>query len=156
MKRITHMPQLVLGATFNWGALMGWTAVSGTFSAPHLMPLYTAGVCWTLIYDTLYGYQDRKDDAKLGLKSTALYLGDSPQWPLSAVAVGMVGSLMLVGYEAELTLPYYVGVAGLSSHLAWQIWTADINSPKNLWARFNSNKYAGAVLGAAIVAGHFG
>lgn len=57
MKRFTNWPQLVLGLTFNWGALMGWTAVHGTTSLEHVLPLYAAGVCWTLVYDTLYGYQ---------------------------------------------------------------------------------------------------
>lgn len=66
MKRFTNWPQLVLGFTFNWGALLGWTAVHGSCSVEHCVPLYLGGVCWTLVYDTLYGYQDRKDDAKLG------------------------------------------------------------------------------------------
>lgn len=66
MKRITYAPQFVLGLTFNWGALIGWTAVHGSCSWEHVLPLYGAGVCWTLVYDTLYGYQDRKDDKKLG------------------------------------------------------------------------------------------
>lgn len=66
MKRFTNWPQLVLGLAFNWGALVGWTAVTGEYSLQHMLPLYFSGVCWTLVYDTLYGYQDRKDDAKLG------------------------------------------------------------------------------------------
>lgn len=104
MKRFTNWPQLVLGLTFNWGALVGWTAtrgsdasilsavmggmavdsswasavealcataVSATSNLPpglldHALPLYAAGVCWTLVYDTLYGYQDRKDDKTIG------------------------------------------------------------------------------------------
>lgn len=66
MKRFTNFPQLLLGLTFNWGALMGWTAVHGSISLVNVLPLYAAGVCWTLVYDTLYAYQDRKDDLKLG------------------------------------------------------------------------------------------
>ncbi len=66
MKRFTNWPQLVLGLTFNWGALMGWTAVHGELSLAHTLPLYLSGVCWTLVYDTLYGYQDRKDDKAIG------------------------------------------------------------------------------------------
>jgi len=111
MKRFTNWPQFVLGLTFNWGALMGWTAVHGNTSLVHVLPLYAAGVCWTLVYDTLYGYQgtksidtyftthtltlittnsytDRGDDRKLGLKSTSLHLGDEPQRPLSIIATG--------------------------------------------------------------------
>ena len=91
MKRFTNWPQLVLGFTFNWGALVGWTAAmkgseSGAMTIinslmnaeipsislsmmdmEHMLPLYCAGIFWTMIYDTLYGYQDRTDDAKLGM-----------------------------------------------------------------------------------------
>jgi 4-hydroxybenzoate polyprenyltransferase len=61
----------------------------------------------------------------------------------------------LTGYNSGLTLPFYIGVIGVSGHLLWQIWTADINDSKNLWKRFNSNKYAGLLVTGAIVAGHF-
>ena len=107
MKRMTNFPQLVLGMTFNWGALMGWTAVLGETSLYHTIPLYISGVCWTLVYDTLYGYQDRKDDLKLGLKSTSLYLGEKPQVPLSVLCGAMVAGLFTTGYINGLSLPYY-------------------------------------------------
>jgi 4-hydroxybenzoate polyprenyltransferase len=121
----------------------------------HTLPLYAAGVCWTLVYDTLYGYQDRRDDRKLGLKSTSLHLGDRPQLALTAIGSGMVGGLALSGYLAGLSAAHYVGVAAVGGHLMWQIWTADLNDPKNLLQRFNANKYTGAVVTAAIIAGHF-
>jgi 4-hydroxybenzoate polyprenyltransferase len=178
MKRFTNFPQLLLGLTFNWGALMGWTAVHGSISLVHVLPIYIAGVCWTLIYDTLYAYQDRKDDLKLGkpklalslfglvddlmmmafdagLKSTSLYLGDKPQIPLTAIATCSVLSLSAAGYLTQLTLPFYIGVSGIGSHLLWQIWTADVNDSKNLWSRFNSNKYLGGAVTAIIILGHF-
>lgn len=66
MKRITYWPQFVLGLTFNWGVWVGWTAIYDSVNFTQLLPLYGAGVCWTLVYDTLYGYQDRKDDVKIG------------------------------------------------------------------------------------------
>ena len=87
---------------------MGWTAVMGETSLYHTFPLYISGVCWTLVYDTLYGYQDRKDDLKLGLKSTSLYLGEKPQMPLSALSGGVVAGLIATGYTNGLSLPYYV------------------------------------------------
>lgn len=156
MKRFTNWPQLVLGLAFNWGALMGWPAVhAGCLGWEHALPLYASGVCWTLVYDTIYGYQDRKDDAKLGLKSTSLHLGDHPQVALTGIASGMVGGLTVAGYSTGLTLPFYIGVGALGGQLMWQIWTADLNDPKNLWRRFNSNKYAGALVTASIVLGHF-
>jgi 4-hydroxybenzoate polyprenyltransferase len=156
MKRFSNWPQLVLGLAFNWGALMGWPAVhSGVFGLEHSLPLYASGVCWTLVYDTIYGYQDRKDDAKLGLKSTSLHLGDNPQVALTAIASGMIGGLALTGYSTGLTLPFYVGVGAVGGHLMWQIWTADLNDSENLWSRFSSNKYTGAAVTAAIMLGHF-
>lgn len=119
------------------------------------MPLYFSGVCWTLVYDTIYAYQDRNDDKKLQLKSTALTLGDKPQIPLTGFATAMVGGLALAGFSSDLTYPFYVGVSGVYAHLLWQIWTSDIDNPQNLWIRFSSNQYTGAAVTAAIVAGHF-
>lgn len=67
MKRITYFPQLILGMTFNWGVFVGWPAVHNSLPYQLLLPMYTAGICWTLVYDTLYGYQDRSDDVKIGM-----------------------------------------------------------------------------------------
>ena len=67
----------VLGLAFNWGALMGSTAVHGACDWPTALPLYAAGCWWTLVYDTIYAHQDKADDARLGLRSTALYFGES-------------------------------------------------------------------------------
>ncbi len=155
MKRYTNWPQLVLGFTFNWGALMGWAELHGSLSLPHILPLYAAGICWTLVYDTLYGYQDRDDDRKLGLKSTALHLGDAPQWPLTCLAAAMTSGLVACGHMNDLTTPYYGGVALVTGHLLWQIWSADVNNKENLATRFNSNTQVGLAVALAIIAGHF-
>ena len=74
MKRITYWPQLFLGLNFNWGALLGWTAVTGALAWPPVL-LYLGGVFWTLGYDTIYAHQDKEDDARIGVKSSALALG---------------------------------------------------------------------------------
>ena len=75
MKRFFDYPQLVLGLCFNWGAFMGWAAVHGSLDYGVILPLYASGVAWTIGYDTLYAHQDKDDDAKLGLKSTAITFG---------------------------------------------------------------------------------
>ena len=93
---------------------MGWTAITGELSLYHTLPLYASGVCWTLVYDTLYGYQDRKDDRKLGLKSTSLYLGENPQMPLTVLCGGMMTGLVMTGYTNGLALPYFVLVLKLN------------------------------------------
>ena len=74
MKRITYWPQAFLGLTFNWGILMGWSAVFGSIGWPALL-LYAGGVAWTLHYDTIYAHQDKEDDALIGVNSTALKFG---------------------------------------------------------------------------------
>ncbi len=76
MKRITYWPQAFLGITFNWGALVGYAAATGTLDAAAVL-LYAAGFFWTLGYDTIYAHQDKEDDALIGVRSTALLLGDA-------------------------------------------------------------------------------
>jgi len=73
-KRVTYWPQFVLGLTFNWGALVGWAAVTGGLEAPAVL-LYAAGILWTMGYDTIYAHQDKEDDVLIGVKSTALKFG---------------------------------------------------------------------------------
>ena len=72
MKRFTYFPQFVLGLAFNWGILVGWSSVMGSLSMT-VLPLYVSGVCWTLVYDTIYGYQDRQDDLKIGENTIDTY-----------------------------------------------------------------------------------
>ena len=71
MKRITYWPQLFLGLTFNWGLIMGYTAVVGQISSDIII-LYFSAIFWTLGYDTIYGVQDINDDEIIGIKSTAI------------------------------------------------------------------------------------
>ena len=75
MKRVTGWTQAFLGLTFNWGALLGWAAVRGACDWTVVLPLYFGGVAWTLVYDTIYAHQDKKDDVLAGIKSTALTFG---------------------------------------------------------------------------------
>jgi 4-hydroxybenzoate polyprenyltransferase len=103
MKRYTNFPQLVLGATFNWGAIMGWVAVRGggmNIDWNVVGPLYVAGIAWTVVYDTLYAHQDKTDDAKLGLKSTALTFGDTWTKPILTGCTAIAwGGWMMAGYN---------------------------------------------------------
>ena len=158
MKRYTDWPQLVLGLTFNWGAWMGWAATYGSMDYSVIGPLYGAGVTWTLVYDTIYANQDKKDDAALGLKSTALTFGSDPdkhKQILHAFAVLTYGQWLLAGYNLEdlSFLPYATGITAAYSHLVWQIRTADLNDPHNLAERFRSNSMVGAIVFGSIVAG---
>ena len=79
--RACVQPQAFLGLTFNWGALLGYAAAAGACDWSVCLPLYGAGVAWTLVYDTIYAHQDKRDDAAIGVKSTALLFGgDSKRW----------------------------------------------------------------------------
>lgn len=155
LKRVTHLPQVVLGTAMNWGVVMGWAAVHGVagLASGGAAALYCGGILWTVVYDTIYAHQDRDDDARLGLRSTALLLGDVTRPVLLALATAAGGAWVLAGVQAGLASPYFVAVAGAWAHMAWQAGTADYGSRASLATRFNSSKWAGALLLAGIVAG---
>ncbi|KAK4479323.1 hypothetical protein RD792_014834 [Penstemon davidsonii] len=127
-KFIMLQPQAYLGMTFNWGALLGWAAVRGSLDPAVVLPLYAAGVFWTLVYDTIYAHQDKEDDLKVGVKSTALRFGDLTKEWISGFGIACIGSLALSGYNANLEWPYYTFLLAASGQLAWQIWTVDLSS----------------------------
>ncbi|XP_028824007.1 4-hydroxybenzoate polyprenyltransferase, mitochondrial [Denticeps clupeoides] len=153
MKRVTYWPQLVLGLTFNWGALLGWSAVMGSCDWSICLPLYFSGVMWTLIYDTIYAHQDKEDDIRVGIKSTALRFAEQTKPWLSGFAVAMLSGLVLAGINSHQTLPYYGTLSAVAIHLANQIYTLDINKPENCWKRFSSNRNLGILLFLGIVTG---
>ncbi|KAF9899699.1 Para-hydroxybenzoate--polyprenyltransferase, mitochondrial precursor (PHB:polyprenyltransferase) [Linnemannia zychae] len=151
MKRITYWPQVVLGLAFNWGALLGSSAMLGAANWPVALPLYASGVCWTLVYDTIYAHQDKKDDIKIGVKSTALRFGDKTPEYLAAFSAGTVSMLALAGYMNEQgPLFYALSVGGIAAHLAWQLSSVDYENPADCWAKFASNKWAGALVFSGI------
>jgi len=157
MKRVTYWPQLMLGLTFNWGALAGWSAVAGGMTNPDwtsVLPLYLAGVSWTLLYDTIYAHQDKYDDIAVGIKSTALRFGENTKPWLAAFGTGMVGGLVLTGQLCEQTWPYYASVVGIGAHLTRQVWTLNINDPEDCGEKFRSNRKVGLVLFLGIVLGN--
>ncbi|KAK7870275.1 hypothetical protein R5R35_001003 [Gryllus longicercus] len=154
MKRVIHWPQLVLGMTFNWGALLGWSAVHGSCNWTVCAPLYAAGVSWTIIYDTIYAHQDKADDLLLGIKSTAIKFGDHTKQWLSGFACTMLGGLVLAGISSQQTWPYYAAVGVASLHISNQILTLDVNNPSDCSSKFVSNKHVGLLLFCGIVASY--
>lgn len=154
MKRFTYWPQLALGFTFNWGALLGSAAALGQCQWAVCAPLYFSGVAWTLIYDTIYAHQDKYDDVIIGIKSTALKLGEAtPRW-LAGFGVTMISGLLAVGHNAGQTWPYYLTVALVAGHLTKQIWTLDINNAADCGEKFRANRHLGLLLFLGIVAGN--
>jgi len=119
-----------------------------------VLPLYIAGICWTLHYDTIYAHQDKKDDTLVGIKSTALRFGDNTKYWLSLFSTLCIGGLVLSGYSASISmLPFLVGMSAAASHLVWQIATLDINNERDCGAKFRSNKVFGAIVFLAFVLG---
>jgi calcium uniporter protein, mitochondrial len=233
-KRYFLYPQLVLGLTFNWGCFMGYVTKYGTTMQQALLydtvfystilPLYCGSVCWTIVYDTLYGHQDKNDDKKLGLHSTAINFGSSDQqqrailytltgltalsWSYIGIHEVMTPITMIDLVPAEVDLspaslslalpddtsnpstavatipnieatataaaavsstttdtsimpvfnsPYYylLGITGATTHMIWQISTAQFNNPSNLAQRFQSNNTVGAIILTSILAGKY-
>jgi len=151
MKRVTYWPQAWLGLTFNWGALIGWAAVTGAVAPPAGL-LYLAGIAWTLGYDTIYAHQDKEDDALVGVKSSALRLGTATK-PGLVVFYGLAAALMAAaGLSAGLGWVYLLGVAAVTVQFAWQVATLDIDDPANCLQRFKSNRFVGWLLLAGILA----
>lgn len=154
MKRISNYPQLILGMAFNWGALLGWSvACNGQLDLTVTLPLYLGGICWTMIYDTLYAHQDKHDDQKLGLKSTALTFGQHTSNYLYAFTAAMTTSMTLAGFNSDQCWPYYLSVLLCSTNLVRIIKKTDINNIEQCQKAFNQNKHIGWMLFAGIVFG---
>jgi 4-hydroxybenzoate polyprenyltransferase len=154
MKRITYWPQLFLGLNFNWGALIGWTAVTGSLGWPALL-LYLGGVFWTLGYDTIYAHQDKEDDARIGVKSSALALGHRT-WPflfMFYTAAALVWGL--AGVAAGLGIAFWTALVAAALQLAWQAARVDTDDAADCLSKFRSNRAVGWLLLLGIIAGHF-
>lgn len=151
MKRITWWPQAFLGLTFNWGALMGWSAVTGGLAFPALL-LYAGAIAWTIGYDTIYAHQDKEDDALIGVRSTARLFGAaSRKWIAAFYALALIG-FALAGWTAGLGWPFWAALAGAGVQLAWQVNRLRIDDPSDCLLRFRSNRYIGWILFLGILA----
>ena len=153
-KRITWWPQFVLGLAFNWGALMGWSAVRGSIEWP-AMVLYVGGIFWTLGYDTIYAHQDKNDDILIGIKSLALRLGDSSKKWITVFFASAITLFLLSGAMAEQGAGYYILMIAAVSHATWQLSGWNTDDPANCLRRFRSNRDFGLIVLVAIIAGKF-
>lgn len=154
-KRFTWWPQVFLGIAFNWGALLGWVAVTGSLSAAPIV-LYLGGIAWTLFYDTIYAHQDTDDDALIGVKSTARLFGDnSPRWLLIfqivTVTLLALAAILALGHASAFLslIVALIGVWALGVHLHVQLSRLDTNDPQACLVIFRSNRNAGLLVFAA-------
>lgn len=142
MKRITYWPQLFLGFTFNWGVLLGGLVYNEALSAPWYL-FYAAGILWTIGYDTIYAHQDKDDDVRIGVKSTALLFGEKTKPILTVFYLSAFILMLLGGFLAGKSTLFFITMLGTGVHFAWQIKTLDMNDPENCHQRFASNSLLG-------------
>jgi len=151
MKRITWWPQIVLGLAFSWGALMGFAVTLGRIDAAALL-LYAGSIAWVIGYDTIYAHQDTEDDALIGVKSTALLFGARTRFALMVfygLAVVLIGAALTL---ASVRWPAWIGLAAFAAHLVWQIGRLAIGDPALCLRLFKSNRDAGLLLFAGLLA----
>ncbi|KAG0140575.1 hypothetical protein CROQUDRAFT_664989 [Cronartium quercuum f. sp. fusiforme G11] len=147
MKRITHWPQLVLGLAFNWGALLGSSAVLGHTDWRVSLPLYFGHVAWTIVYDTIYAHQDKQFDVTVGVKSTALLFGSKTVPVLSAFSLAFASLVGMSGYANGAGLAFYsLSVLAPLVHLSWLLWRLDIDSPQACLRAFNLSALTGLLV----------
>ena len=143
MKRFTYWPQLFLGITFNYGLILGWSSIFGEIS---LIPLlfYLGAIFWTLAYDTIYGFQDIKDDEIIGLKSTSIKFKNIPYTFLILCYSLFFASLMIVGLLMKLNNYFYIMSVLVFTHLfLYQIKNLDIKNSNVCLEKFKSNNFLG-------------
>lgn len=149
MKRLTWWPQAFLGLAFNWGALMGWAAVTGGVSLA-AFALYLGGIGWTLGYDTIYAHQDKEDDMKIGVKSTALKLGAASRRWIAGFYAAAVVLWALAGIVNHNGWAYYLGLAAVAAHFCWQALSVKLDDAASCLRVFKSNAMIGWLLFAGL------
>lgn len=152
MKRLIWWPQAFLGLTFNWGAIMGWTAVTGHIGWGAIL-LYAAGFCWTLVYDTIYAHQDARDDVAAGVKSIALWFGRFSRLWLVGFSAAMLALLEVAGDAASLGTIFQYMLIPVVAHLAWLVLFWKIDDPRDCLRRFKASRWTGLLVVLAIVLG---
>ena len=143
MKRFTYWPQLFLGITFNYGLLLGWTSVYGSLDIIPIL-FYIGAIFWTLGYDTIYGFQDIKDDEIIGLKSTSIKFKKNPFKFLLTCYVFLFLMIIIMGILKNFNIFYYVFSLIIGYHLYfYQLKSVDLNNPMNCLKVFKSNNLFG-------------
>ncbi|EPQ52553.1 UbiA prenyltransferase [Gloeophyllum trabeum ATCC 11539] len=153
MKRVTHWPQAWLGLSMAWGASTTWLMVRPHDYDSKAVWALTAGIAfWTVVMDTMYACQDRRDDIKVGIGSTAVLFGSWITPILSVFAALFVATLIYAGQETNQGQVYYtIAVGGTAGHLAWQLSTFNADDNDNCQTRFDSNGQIGYIVTAGLL-----
>jgi len=153
MKRYTYWPQLFLGITFNYGLILGWTSINEEINLTPIV-LYLGAIFWTLGYDTIYGYQDIKDDEIIGLKSTSIKFKSNPYMFVKLCYITLFFSLILIGYLENLSLIYYLIIMVTSLNFFYtKIKNLNTKNPESCLKVFKSNNYFGFLIFLALISG---
>ena len=145
-KRWIHIPQAVLGIAFGWGTIMAWSASRGTI-APAAWCLFAATTCWAIAYDTIYALQDREDDRRIGVKSSALLFGTAVPAAVGVFLMGMVVCLIMAGQLSGLRMGYYVVLMLLAGVFIWQARRLRFPvTPQDAFRMFQQHVYAGVAI----------
>jgi len=153
MKRFTYWPQLFLGITFNYGLILGWTAIQNEID---LLPVlfYLGAIFWTLGYDTIYGFQDIKDDEIIGLKSASIKFKDNAKSFIFLCYLILCISILVIGYLINSNLFFYIFMVLPISHLYfYQIKKFDPKNPIECLKIFKSNNLLGLLVFINILLG---
>ena len=153
MKRFTYWPQLFLGITFNYGLILGWTAINGEIN---LLPIlfYFGAIFWTLGYDTIYGYQDLKDDEIIGLKSTSIKFKNNPIKFLIICYTVFLFTILMIGLLMDLNKIFYLIYLIIFLQMSYfQIKKLNIENKLICLKIFKSNNFLGFLVFLGLVAG---
>lgn len=155
MKRVTYLPQVVLGAAFGWAIPMAFAATLNSVP-PLAWLIFTATLVWVLIYDTMYAMVDREDDIKIGIRSTAILFGNMDRTLIGMLQLGFVGALGLIGHRAELGTAYGLSIAVVAVLFLWQQRLIADRQPDACFRAFLNNNYVGLVVFVGIVVDLYG
>ena len=155
MKRYTYWPQLFLGITFNYGLLLGWTSITNEITFIPLV-FYIGAIFWTLGFDTIYGFQDIKDDEIIGLKSTSIKFKSDPKKFLILCYSIFLLSLLIIGFLLKLNQIYFMILIIVALHMFFfQIYKLDINKTSSCLNIFKSNNFLGLLIFSNLIIGKF-
>ena len=146
MKRFTYWPQLFLGITFNYGLVLAWISIKNDIS---IIPIifYFGAIFWTLGYDTIYGYQDIKDDEIIGVKSTSIKFKNNPKKFVLVCYLTFIASLILTGLLMKFNLFYFLFlIVPVFQLIFFQIFKLNVNNPTSCLAKFKSNNFVGLLI----------
>jgi len=146
MKRFTYWPQLFLGITFNYGLVLAWISIKNDISLIPIM-FYLGAIFWTLGYDTIYGYQDIKDDEIIGVKSTSIKFKNNPKKFILICYLIFIASLILIGVLMKFNLIYFLFlIIPIFQLIFFQIYKLDVNDSMNCLTKFKSNNFIGLII----------